>query len=267
MITQADEFERECEELNALLEGLDVARFRMPTGFKAWTFDDVVGHLHFWNVAANLSLVDEPAYLDLVGQIKSRREAGATLREGEQMWLGEIGGHELLRAWREYAATLAANFRNADPAVRILWGGRRMSARSSITARLMETWSHAQAVYDLLGIERRNTDRILNIVVLGVNTYDWTFANRGLPLPEPRPYVEVTGPSGAVWTFNAPSETDFVKGSAEEFCQVVTQTRNIADTHLRVAGESATRWMANAQAFAGAPQTPPNPGARRMATA
>jgi pimeloyl-ACP methyl ester carboxylesterase len=39
---------------------------------------------------------------------------------------------------------------------------------------------YGQAVYDLLGQGRRNTDRIKNIAVRGINTFGWTFTNRGL---------------------------------------------------------------------------------------
>jgi len=53
-----------------------------------------------------------------------------------------------------------------------------------------------------------------------------------------------------------------VEGRAVEFGQVVTQTRNVADTNLRVVGEPARRWMAIAQCFAGPPEDPPTPGAR-----
>ena len=76
------------------------------------------------------------------------------------------------------------------------------------------------------------------------------------------PYVKLTAPSGEVWEWNDPSTTNFVEGSATEFCQVVTQTRNIADTRLRVVGETAKRWMAIAQCFAGPPEEPPAPGSR-----
>jgi hypothetical protein len=57
-------------------------------------------------------------------------------------------------------------------------------------------------------------------------------------------------------------ERNRVEGSAVEFCQVVAQTRNIEDTALRVSGEVAREWMALAQCFAGAPETPPAPGTR-----
>jgi len=42
----------------------------------------------------------------------------------------------------------------------------------------------------------------------------------------------------------------------------VTQVRNVADTQLQVAGESARRWMEIAQCFAGGPVDPPRPGQR-----
>ena len=44
-----------------------------------------------------------------------------------------------------------------------------MSVRSSISARLMETWAHGQEVYDVLGVLRVNSDRIRNIAHLGIN--------------------------------------------------------------------------------------------------
>ena len=44
-----------------------------------------------------------------------------------------------------------------------------------------------------------------------------------------------------------------VNAAALEFCLVVTQRRNVADTRLRVTGPVATEWSTIAQAFAGAP--------------
>ena len=40
-----------------------------------------------------------------------------------------------------------------------------MSARSKITARHMETWAHGQEVFDALGKDREEKDRIKNIVL------------------------------------------------------------------------------------------------------
>ncbi|MEL7541757.1 MAG: maleylpyruvate isomerase family mycothiol-dependent enzyme [Pseudomonadota bacterium] len=126
----------------------------------------------------------------------------------------------------------------------------------------METWAHGQEAYDHLGIERENADRIQNIVVLGVNTFGWTYKTRRETPPGPMPFLELTAPSGAVWTYGEESESNRIRGLAEQFCQVVTQTRNVADTELDVVGATATDWMSKAQCFAGAPETPPAPGAR-----
>jgi len=121
-------------------------------------------------------------------------------------------------------------------------------------------------IADVLGQVRRNGDRIRNIVVLGNNTYGWTFRVRGETPPEPRPHLRLAAPSGEIWTFNDPSDAELIEGLAEEFCQVVTQTRNIADTRLRVVGANATSWMSKAQCFAGAAETPPPAGARKTRT-
>jgi uncharacterized protein (TIGR03084 family) len=137
-----------------------------------------------------------------------------------------------------------------------------MSVRSSITARLMETWAHGQAVYDVLGQMRSDTDRLKNIAVLGINTFGWTFANRGIAVPAVIPTVRLTAPSRAIWEWGPPKADNLVEGSAVEFCQVVTQVRNIEDTALRVVGATAAHWMSIAQCFAGPPEDPPAPGSR-----
>ena len=73
-------------------------------------------------------------------------------------------------------------------------------------------------------------------------------------------------PSGATWEWNEPGETECIRGDAVDFCYVVTQGRNIADTALEVTGPIATQWMAIAQCFAGGPADPPKPGTRGSQT-
>ena len=126
----------------------------------------------------------------------------------------------------------------------------------------METWAHGHDVYDMLRRERTYTDRLKNIAVIGVRTFGWTFANRGLEPPGPPPYVRLVAPSGAIWEWGEESDEECVRGDALDFCQVVTQTRNVADTRLQVKGPVATRWMSIAQCFAGGPVDPPAPGTR-----
>jgi uncharacterized protein (TIGR03084 family) len=265
MMQQADDFLAESEALHALLAKLTPEEFRQPTAFKGWTLDDVVGHLHMWNWAADLSLQDGNAFMAFFESVSAEVHEGG-LAAFEKKWLDGLEGPALLAAWREFYRPMAERFGAADPSARVTWAGPSMSVRSSITARLMETWAHGQAIYDVLGIVRRNTDRIRNIAVLGVNTYAWTFRVRRLEAPSPVPYVTLTAPSGAVWSFGEASSDERIEGPAEEFCQVVTQTRNIADTKLRVTGPNATAWMAVAQCFAGRAEQPPPPGTRGIRT-
>jgi uncharacterized protein (TIGR03084 family) len=187
---------------------------------------------------------------------------GGRLPDFEAEYLGGLSGQALLAEWTAQYRVMTPRFAAADPRHRVKWVGPDMSVLSSITARLMETWSHAQAIYDVLGAKRADTDRIGNIVRLGVNTYGFTWKNRRQDSPGPMPRLRLTAPSGAIWEYGEPSESGVITGSATQFCQVVTQCRNIADTSLAVTGEVAHQWMAVAQCFAGPPQDPPGAGTR-----
>lgn len=261
---QAHDFLAESEALHALIAPLTDAELAQATAFKGWTVNDVIGHLHVWNQAADLSLTDQTGFERFFAGIR-QHVADGSLRQAETRWLDGLAGRALVEAWIEGCRTVAAHFAAADPSLRVKWAGPDMSARSSITARLMETWAHGQEIYDQLGVVRQNADRIRNIVILGVNTYGWTFRVRGQEPPEPMPCLDLEAPSGERWTFAEPSEDECIRGRAEEFCQVVTQVRNIADTSLTVTGPNATRWMSQAQCFAGPPEEPPAPGTRRTA--
>ena len=260
MVEQAQDFRDESDALCALVSSLEDRVFSKPTQFKGWTIDEVMAHLHLWNRAAAQSLTDEPAFLAFSAELKdwfSAKKGKDSMRQFELEQVGGLQGQALVRAWRDYYQEMAEQFAAADPKQRVKWVGPDMSVRSSITARLMETWAHAQAIYDILGIARTNKDRIKNIVVLGINTYGWTFQVRGTKALEPKPYVKLTAPSGALWQWGEPSAGNIIEGAAEDFCQVVTQTRNIKDVNLNVKGDKAQAWMAQAQCFAGGAQEPP----------
>lgn len=259
---QATDFLDESNALAALLAPLPDADFEMATQFKGWTIDNILRHLHVWNIAADLSLSDEAAFSTFMQQMVAGIRGGK-LPDFEAAYLDNLSGQRLLSTLLARAQIMAAHFAEADPKHRVKWVGPDMSALSSVTARLMETWAHAQAIYDVLGVGRTDTNRIGNIVRLGVNTYGFTWKNRRMEPPAPMPRLRLTAPSGALWEYG---EGDgLIEGSATEFCQVVTQCRNIADTSLAVQGEVAHQWMKVAQCFAGPPQNPPAAGLRYRA--
>ena len=265
MISEAHDFLAESEAIYELINSNTDKCLQEVTAFKEWTLYDVIRHLHVWNEMAYFSLCGKDKFDQALGELMANLQEEGGLRVPEAAYLGNVPGSELLDRWIAYARELAAAFADADAEQRVPWAGPSMSAQSSITARLMETWSHAQAVYDRLGVERQNADRIRSIAELGIRTYGWTFANRQQEAPKPKPHVRLTAPSGIIWTWNDVSETELIEGDAVQFCQVVTQSRNIGDTDLQVTGDNATLWMSIAQCFAGPAETPPAVGKRRKA--
>jgi uncharacterized protein (TIGR03084 family) len=258
---QATDFREESRVLAAVLEPLAEVDFFAVTQFKGWSIDDMLGHLHIFNHAAALALKDGDLFHAFFADMSKIMQGGGSMIDAQRPWVDGLKGRALFEAWRVLSEDVADAFSVADPKARLAWAGPSMSARSSITARQMETWAHGHEVFDLLGVSRVETDRVKNIVVLGVNTFCWAYHVRGLDVPPQMPFLELTAPSGDVWTFGAESD-DRVVGSAVGFAQAVTQTRHWTDTDLRALGDGARDWMEIAQCFAGGVAPPPAAGTR-----
>ena len=220
-----------------------------------WTVADQIGHLAHFDETATWAIVDEERFKQSLNELMGALGGDASDEEVDALTLErfrEMPPSELLSVWRENRAALAAASADLDDDTRVIWYGPSMGAKSFLTARLMECWAHGQHVCDALGVERDATDRLAHIAQLGFITRKWTYANRGLDAPSTPVRVELTAPSGATWTFGPDDAEESVVGSAEDFCLVVTQCRNVAATDLEVTGAAAAEWMAMAQAFAGA---------------
>ena len=263
MLPQAADFRAEADELHALLTTLTEASWDRPTLFKQWTVNDIVQHLHDGDLMAAASIEGPEAFATFRAERQALMDAGLTRVQAARQRLGDLTGAALLARWRETMIGLCDALSAMPPDTRLKWAGPDMGVRMFTTARQMETWAHGQAIYDLMGVARAPTDRLRNVAEIGVRTYGWTFAIRKQPVPGPAPYVRLTGPAGDVWEWNDRTPQNAVVGDALDFCQVVTQTRNVADTGLTVTGEPARIWMSLAQCFAGPPESPPAAGARR----
>ncbi len=258
---QASDFLEETEILFELIKDFTDNEFEQKTFFKNWTINDILVHLHFWNMSAYSSLNEPEQFDKMMKQFLSAVQTGK-LRSYEnsvvvQRW------QAILKLWYGLSKKLANDFLTVDPKLRVKWAGPDMSARTCISARQMETWAHGQAIFDLLGKDRSESDRIKNIVVLGVNAFGWSHQVHQLDVPQSMPLLKLKSPSTIEWIFGEPTNENLIEGDAVEFSQVVAQTRNIADTSLRVVGNSARVWMANAQCFAGPPEMPPERGLRK----
>lgn len=260
MLQGVDDFAQECALLDALLSGCSPADWQRATQFKGWTANDVLVHLHYWNCMADWTLRDSARFESELRRAGHSIAAGK-LRALENEAIVERGA-ALLAVWRQQWQSMLTSWRGIDPKARLRWAGPDMSARSCITARQMETWAHGQALFDLHGQERLESDRIRNIVVLGVNTFAWSFQARQQAVPDAVPRVSLRAPSGALWVYGQPQANNCIDGAAVDFARVATQTRHVQDTGLRVSGPVAQAWMRQAQCFAGPAHPPPSPGAR-----
>lgn len=263
MIREITDLRDEADELHGLLATLDREAWQRPTLFKAWTANDIVRHLHIGDLMALASATVPAAFHALMADIRARRAQGLNRLDETSQRLDGLAGKALLDRWRETLDRLCAALADKAPEARLVWAGPDMGVGMFTTARQMETWAHGQAIYDLLGTDRpAPAPRLRNIAEIGVRTFGWAYRNRGLPVPEARPFISLETPLGETWTWNTPSSQEAVTGDAFAFCQVVTQTRNVDDTSLRIVGPTARHWMSIAQCFAGPPETPPAAGTR-----
>ncbi|MEY2993803.1 MAG: hypothetical protein RL357_738 [Pseudomonadota bacterium] len=257
---QALHFEQECDALDALLCQLEPGDWEQKTAFKDWTINDIMVHLYFWNQMAAWSIFDPETFGPQMDRVMANIQRHG-MRSTENDWIEERGG-DLHRAWSQHYRSVGPKWRDQDPKKRVRWAGPDMSIRSSVTARQMETWAHAQAIFDVFGMDRAESDRLYNIVMLGFNTFGWTHKVRGWPIPAAAPELRLIAPSGLEWRMGDANDQDWICGAAVDFARVVTQTRHVADTALEVHGDIAKGWMQHAQCFAGAAQEPPPPGSR-----
>jgi hypothetical protein len=59
MLDQALDFKNECDALYEVIRSLSNEDLKQKTGFKEWSINNIIGHLHTWNIAANRSLTSD----------------------------------------------------------------------------------------------------------------------------------------------------------------------------------------------------------------
>ena len=258
MGTLADDLAAESAVLRALLEPLPDAGRRRDTPAAGWTIADQVSHLAYFDEVAVQSAVEPDAF-------RAERErleaAGGVDPDAVAARFRDRDPGALLAWFDDARARLVGTFRDLDASLRVPWFGPPMSAASSLTARIMETWAHGQDVADTLGVRREPTDRLRHVAHIGIGARAYSYAVNRRDAPATPVRVELDAPGGGIWTWGPEEAADRVTGPALDFCLVVTQRRHRDDTALRVSGTAATEWMSFAQAFAGAAGAGRAPGA------
>jgi uncharacterized protein (TIGR03084 family) len=233
--------------LDRVVADLDQGGWATPTPAEGWDVRDSVAHLAFTEDLARAALTDEEEFA-------RRRHALVDAPDSSEVLVGagrSMTGRAVLEWWREARAAALAQLETHEPRDRLPWIEGPMSAMSFATARLMETWAHGHDVRDALGQGPDATARLRHVADLGVRTRPFAYGARGVELPDADVRVELVGVDGDPWVWGPEAVEDVVRGPALDFCLVVTQRVNPADTALEVQGPFASDWLEIAQAFAG----------------
>ncbi|GGS04719.1 TIGR03084 family protein [Streptomyces aureoverticillatus] len=245
-----DDLRDESVELDRMVAELGDEGWASDTPAPGWTIAHQVAHLAWTDQAALLAATDPDAFAAHAAvALKSPDtfvDDGA--REG-----AALPPAELLARWRAGRDELQRVLREAPAGARFPWYGPPMSAASVATARLMETWAHAQDVADALGVRRAPTDRLRHVARIGVRARDYAYAVRGHTPPAEEFRVELLAPSGDLWTYGPADAPQRVTGPALDFCLLATRRAHRDDLALRAEGPDADQWLDIAQAFAGPP--------------
>ena len=224
------------------------AALDLPVPSEPWDVRDTVAHLMVGNDKAALSARDPQAF---EAELPEVLKDPTGFLDG---WLRAADGlsrEDLTARWDRSLDDLATALARVPDGTKVPWYGPPMSPVSCATARLMEYWAHGQDVVDALGAQRPGTARLKHVAHLGVRTRGFSYAVRGLPVPEGEVRVTLRAPDGSTWEWG--SGDDAVEGSAEGFCLRVTQRRHRLDTDLVATGPLADDWLDHAQCFAGLP--------------
>jgi len=235
----------EQESLDGLLATLKDAQWDLPTPAIPWTVKDSVSHIAYIDDVAIATSKGDNSYFELAFKVGyTFNEVG--VEQGRAMEPSQV-----LAWWRKSRETMDDALAKLDPKARLPWFALPMGARAFATARLMETWAHGIDCFDAGKVKPVYTDRLRHVAYLACQARPYAYQVHGLGLPEVPIRVEVTLPSGALWTNGPEGSENTIKGTAADFCLVAVQRRHRKDTKLQISGSEAMRFMEIAQTYAG----------------
>jgi uncharacterized protein (TIGR03084 family) len=245
-----DDLVAESAALDALVADRPEKDWRTPTSAPGWDVATQIAHLAWADEAAHAAATDKERW----DALSLEALADPDHAVDRAALTGSIAAPSvLLERWRTARTRLAETLRTFPDGERMPWYGPPISATSMATARLMETWAHGLDIHQALGVEPELTDRIRHVAHLGVRTRDFAFSLHGTSPPAEEFRVDLTGPSGDVWSWGPDAAAQTVTGTAYDFCRLVTQRIHRADTTLVATGREADAWLDITQAFAGLP--------------
>lgn len=232
--------------VDTLVNKLTEEQWLMDIPVEKWNIKDAIIHISFFDYAANKLMRGGAKDLSVISP-----------ESGEDQYVRatkfrSMSGAEVLSWWREERTRMTCAFYDKDPKERIPWApGLPMSAKSLVSARMMELWAHSVDIYDALGLDPVVEDRITSTLFLSWQARPNAYFINNLVLPDTPMYLELQLPSGKIWAKGDPEAENYIKGSAKEWALVSIRRRNWMDTDLEVVGEEARRYATVVQTFAG----------------
>lgn len=244
------DLEAESDQLRAVVAGLSEEQWRTATPAEGWDVATSIAHLAWTDeaavAAAQAAAGDQEAWDALV--LEAIADVNGVVDKAALAG-GAVPPAELLPRWDAGRAALAESLRTVEG--KLPWFGPPMSAASMATARFMETWAHGLDVRDALGVTEGRTDRVKHVCHLAVRTRGFAYSVHSLAVPEAEVRVELTAPSGEMWTWGPADAAQSITGSAWDFARLATQRIHRDDTDLVATGPDADQWLDIVQAFAG----------------
>jgi uncharacterized protein (TIGR03084 family) len=241
-----DDLEAEQQVVAGYVRDLDADGWLLPTPSWSWDVRDTVSHLaHTDEVAIDTMTGGPNALLNVRAQRASSEDV---------TYLGvlrgrRLSGREVSRWWEEQSALERQHLRALDPSSRVPWG-LGMGAPAFVTARLMETWAHGLDIAAATGAEVIDTDRLAHIAWLATRALPYAYSVVGRRPPEVPIRVELTLPSGALWTSGPDDAANRITGTAGEYCRVFVQRLpRVKALGLHAEGDAAADALEVARAY------------------
>jgi uncharacterized protein (TIGR03084 family) len=227
-----DDLAAEQDSLESVLTGLTDAQWSAPSAAAGWSVTDVVLHLAQTEEAV-VAAVNSAGTPDMW-----RRGASSVDDAAEAAVQAERApAASVFARWQAARHSSVQALRAADPHERVQWVASTLTPPGLATTRLAEHWAHGLDITDALQLSRPDTDRLRHIAWLGHRTLPYSFQVAG---QEPHEvYCELTGPSGAVWSYGPETAESTIRGSAAEFCRVGAHRLAPEQTSLQCEGPYA----------------------------
>lgn len=244
-------------EVDRLVSELPEPEWALPTPAVGWTIQHQVAHLAFVFGLARMAAAEPDTFTTTLSRMDGSFDTAINASLADCL-------HEpadvLLSRWRTERDAAIGALSALSPDTVVPWLVRPIPMVVLARAGMMELFGHGQDIADALGVRRQHTDRLHHVVDIAVRVWDFGYHARGLTPPATEFRFEITGPSGAVWTFGPVGSEQRITGPAEDFCLLVTRRRHHADLEVTAVGSEAEHWLEIAQAYRGSAGPGRQPG-------